>query len=210
MFNTPGPVVSKEEWRAFLTHLTLLELRGAYVVISGSLPRGIAPTAYRDIIMLVQGRGARAILDADGACLREGLKARPFAIKPNIGELRRATGRPLRTESELLRTAVRLHRSGITVVLVSCGKRGLLVVGGESRYRVVPPPVTVRSTVGAGDSAVAGYVVMQAAGKSLEDCMRYAVAAGTAATLAPGNQLCRLRDVQRLLRRVAVTSIGHD
>lgn len=208
MLNAPGPIVSEEEWEGFLTHLALLELRDAYVVISGSLPRGIAPTAYRDIIELVQRRGARALLDADGACFKEGLKAKPFAIKPNLDELRRATGRALKTESDIVRTAARVHRNGIAVVLVSLGRKGLLAVDGESCYRVVPPAVTVRSTVGAGDSAVAGYIVMQAAGKSLDDSVRYAAAAGTAATLAPGNQLCRLADVQRLLRQVTLTRAG--
>lgn len=207
MFNAPGPLVSEAEWDAFLAHLGLLDLQDAYVVISGSLPKGLPVTAYRDIIELVQRRGARAVLDADEACFRHGLKARPFAIKPNLDELRRATGRRLTTEADIRHAAVRLHRSGIAVVLVSRGRNGLFVVADGRMYRVVPPPVTVRSTVGAGDSTVAGYVVMQAAGKSLEDGIRYAAAAGTAATLAPGNQLCRLQDVQRLLRRVMVTPI---
>jgi len=207
MLNSRGPVVTAEDWKAFLAHLKLLDLRDAFVVISGSLPRGIPPTAYREIIELVQRRGARAMLDADGASLRHGLKAKPFAIKPNVRELQGAAGRPLLTEPDILRAAVQVHRTGIAVVLVSRGRKGLLAVTRGAAYRVVPPPVTVRSTVGAGDSAVAGYVVMQTGGKSFEDCVRYAVAAGTAATLAPGNQLCRLRDVQRLLRQVSIDSI---
>ena len=204
ILNAPGPAVTRVEWRAFLTHLRLLDLREAYLVVSGSLPRGVPADAYYQIISLAQKLGARAILDADGPCLREGLKAKPFAIKPNLNELRRALGRSLRTDAEIVETAAALNRSGVKIVLVSCGRRGLLVVGNGVRLRAIPPPVKIKSTVGAGDSAVAGFVFGHASGKSLEECARFAAAAGTAATLAPGNQLCNLKDTLRLVPYIQV------
>ncbi len=204
ILNAPGPTVTPVEWHAFLTHLRLLDLRAAYVVVSGSLPRGVPADAYHQIIALVQKLGALAILDADGPCLREGLKAKPFATKPNINELRRATGKPLRTDAEIVSAAAALNHSGVEIVLVSCGRRGLLVVSEGACVRAIPPPVKVRSTVGAGDSAVAGFVFGHAGGKSLEECARFAAAAGTAATLAPGNQLCTLKDTLRLAPRVKI------
>jgi 6-phosphofructokinase 2 len=207
MLNTPGPSVTSEEWRNFLTHLQLLGLRDAYVVASGSLASGVPADAYYQIVSLVQEQGARAILDADGPCLRAGLKAKPFAIKPNLKELRRALGRPLRTEREILAAAAELNHAGVSVVMVSRGRRGLLVVTDKERIRAVPPHVKVKSTVGAGDSAVAGFVFGHAGGKSLEECARFAAAAGTAATLAPGNQLCRSRDVLRLLPRIKLETL---
>lgn len=209
MLNSMGPAVTSEEWEAFLTHLRLLDLRDAYVVLSGSLPQGVLVDAYRQIIALAQGHGARAILDADGPCFKVGLTAKPFAIKPNLNELQRATGRLMRTEADILRAAAALNRAGVQVVLVSRGRKGLLLVSGAERYRATPPTVKVRSTVGAGDSALAGFVFKHAGGKSLEDCARFAVAAGTAATLAPGNQLCRFRDVQRLVPRIRISSLHH-
>jgi 6-phosphofructokinase 2 len=208
MLNARGPVVTPEEWRGFLTHLRLLDLRNAYVVASGSLPRGVPSDAYYQIVMAVQSQGARAIVDADGAALRAALKARPFAIKPNLNELRRATGRLLRTEADILAIAGDLNRAGVEIVVVSRGRRGVLVVSRGERYRAIPPPVKVRSTVGAGDSTVAGFVWKHAGGKSLEECARFAAAAGTAATLAPGNQLCRLRDAQRLAPKIRVEKLG--
>ena len=186
----------------------MLHLRDAYVVLGGSLPRGLAPDAYRVIIRYVQRRGARAILDADGPCLSEGLKAHPFAVKPNLNELRRVTGRALSSDSEVLQAATGLSRGGVKIVMVSLGRDGLLVVSRSESFRARPPQVTVKSTVGAGDSTVAGFVFLHAAGKALEACVRFATACGTAATLAPGNQLCRLRDVQRLLPRVQIDRLG--
>lgn len=207
MLNARGPLVTADEWQMFLAHLALLELRDAYVVVGGSLPRGVPADAYGRIVQLVQHRGARAILDADGACFKAGLKAGPFAIKPNVNELRRLTGRTLRTEREMMRAASELNRGGVDIVMVSCGRHGLLVASREGDYRAVPPPVRVKSTVGAGDSMVAGFVFRHAGGKSVEECVRFATAAGTAATLAPGNQLCRLADVQRLLSKVKVEKL---
>ncbi|TAJ29363.1 MAG: 1-phosphofructokinase [Nitrospirae bacterium] len=212
MLNARGPTVTAEEWRSFLEHLRLLDLRDAYVVLGGSLPRGVALDAYYQIVRLVQRRGAKAVLDADGPCLKAGLKARPFAIKPNVKELQRVSGRPLRTEADILAAATALNRGGVNVVLVSRGRQGLLVVSGTRHrspllLRAVPPPVKVRSTVGAGDSTVAGFVFRHAGGKTVEDAVRYATAAGTAATLAPGNQLCRLIDVQRLVPRVKIEQL---
>ena len=207
ILHTRGPLIMADEWRSFLTHLGLLDLRDAYVVASGSLPRGVPSDAYYQIVSLVQGQGAKAIVDADGACLKACLKARPFAIKPNVNELRRVTGCSLRTEAEILETATALNRAGVGIVMVSRGRRGLLVVSRDERYRAVPPPVKVRSTVGAGDSTVAGFVFMHAGGKGLEECTRFAAAAGTAATLAPGNQLCRLGDAQRLATKIRIETL---
>ena len=210
LLHTRGPRVTTGEWRGFLDHLRLLDLRDAYVCLGGSLPRGAPADAYRQIVTLVQSRGARALLDADGPPFKAGLKAKPFAIKPNLHELRRVTGLPLRSESEILNAAHSLNRMGIEVVIVSLGSQGLLVVSDKQRtaaniLRAVPPPVHVKSRVGAGDSTVAGFILQHAGGKGLEDCVRFATAAGTAATLAPGNQLCRVRDVQRLLPRIKIS-----
>jgi 6-phosphofructokinase 2 len=208
LLHSRGPVVTRNEWRCFLAHLRALDLRGSYVVVGGSLPSGLPVEAYREVIALAQSHGAKAVLDADGACLREGLKAKPFATKPNVHELRRVIRRPLRREADLTAAAAMVQRAGVKIVLVSRGAKGLLATTGRDCYRAIPPAVTVKSRVGAGDSAVAGFVLKHAGGKSLEECVRFATAAGTAATLAPGNQLCRLRDVQRLLPKVKVEKLG--
>lgn len=208
ILNARGPTISEDEWESFLTHLRMLELREAYVVLGGSLPKGVPIDAYRQIIALVQRRGAKAILDADGVALREGLKAKPFAVKPNLNELRRVTGRELQTDQEVLKAAIAMNRAGVKIVMVSLGQKGVLVVSKSECLRAIPPTVNVKSTVGAGDSTVAGFVFMHAGGKHLEECVRYATASGTAATLAPGNQLCRLRDVQRLVSQIKITKLG--
>lgn len=207
VLNAVGPSVSAQEWKAFVTHLTLLDLRDAFVVVSGSLPRGLPTDAYAQIVQLGRARGAKVVVDADGPALRAAIEAKPFAIKPNVNELRRLVGKPIRSEAELLRAATALNRKGIEIVLVSRGPDGVLLVSEREQYRAVPPSVLVKNTVGAGDSTVAGFVLKYAGGKGLEECVRFATACGTAATLAPGNQLCQTRDVQRLVPKVRVSAL---
>lgn len=207
MLNAVGPIVSMVEWKAFLTHLNLLELREAFVVVSGSLPRGVPTDAYAQIVELGRSRGAKVVVDADGPALRAAVEAKPFAIKPNVNELRRLVGKPINDEAGMLRAATALNRKGIEIVLVSRGPDGVLLISEHERYRAIPPSVVVKNTVGAGDSTVAGFVLKYAGGKGLEECVRFATACGTAATLAPGNQLCQARDVQRLVPKVRVSPI---
>lgn len=212
LLHAQGPAVTRDEWQSLLAHLRLLDLREAYVALGGSLPRGVPVDAYRQIVALVQQRGAKAILDADGPALKAGLKAKPFAIKPNLHELQRVTGRRLRSDADILAAAGSLSRRGVPLVIVSLGPRGLIALGrgpGEPAaiLKAIPPVVRVKSRVGAGDSTVAGFVFRHAGGKGLEDCLRFATACGTAATLAPGNQLCRLADAQRLAPAVRLERI---
>jgi 1-phosphofructokinase family hexose kinase len=139
MLNSRGPSVTQEEWKSFLTHVRLLDLRDSYVVLSGSLPRGVPIDAYRQIITLVQSRGAKAVLDTDGPTLKIGLAARPFAIKPNLNELRRLTGMVLRSERTILSAASRLHRAGVKIVLFSMAQQGLMMISATCCCRAIPP-----------------------------------------------------------------------
>ncbi|MFO0775386.1 MAG: 1-phosphofructokinase [Nitrospiraceae bacterium] len=208
MLNAQGPIVTKDEWTGFLTHMRLLDLRDAMVVVSGSLPRGVPIDAYAQLVQLGRDRGAKVFVDADGPALRAAVEAKPFGIKPNVNELRRLVGEVISSELELLEAAQQLNRQGIEIVLVSRGPDGVLLVSDHEWYRAVPPAVAVQSAVGAGDSTVAGFVLKYCGGKGLEECVRFATACGTAATLAPGNSLCLASDVERLFPKVQVTAIG--
>jgi 6-phosphofructokinase 2 len=124
-------------------------------------------------------------------------------VKPNLRELRELTGEALEGEGEWLTAAKRLVESGkAEVVALSLGHRGALLVAKEMQRRAAALPVRIASTVGAGDSFVAGMVWRLAAGARLEEAFRYAVAAGTAALLAAGTSLAHKEDTERLAREV--------
>jgi len=113
----------------------------------------------------------------------------------------------LQTESEILGFCEQIHSRGISYVLVSRGKAGLLLSSVEQRIKAVAPPVEVDSTVGAGDSVVGGFVLGHSRGKDLADCMRLACAAGTATAQTPGTGLCHRADVEAILPRVDLSKV---
>lgn len=206
--NAQGPHIAPHELDSFLQHLDSLSPPPTYLVCSGSIPPGVPPNIYRLLIEWARPRAVKVILDADGAPLREGIEAVPFAIKPNRRELSGLVGKEMSTVEEVVVSARELHTGGIDVVLVSLGPDGLVGLSDEGVYHAVPPRVEVASPVGAGDSTVAGFLVAKLQGYGLAESVRVATAAGTAATLTSGTELCRNDDVRRLEQEVAVTRLN--
>jgi len=206
VFGADGPDIGPNELMQMVHHVERLE-RPDMVIISGSLPPGVHPVIYRKVIEIARQKGAKVILDTDGDALREGILGLPYAIKPNTHELGRLVGAELSGLDEIIRAARGVHNKGVEVVLVSMGAKGVLLVGEKGQYVASPPEVEVKNTIGAGDSAIAGFVHGLAEGKSIKDALRYAVAAGTATTLMPGTALCRKEDFNKLIPLVKVRKV---
>lgn len=202
--SSPGPWVTLEEAERLRDLVLAHRPAPAWWVLGGSLPRGIPADFYARLIRALQGRGARCFLDADDDALKIGIEARPYGIKPNDDELGRLVGRRLRSEAEILAAAREVLDSGVGVVAVTLGERGALVVTSSSVIHTLTPAVEVHSKVGAGDSFLAGFVHALSRGESLEAAARLATAAGTAAVIHEGTQLCRREDVDRLAVQVSV------
>ena len=206
IFNARGPEIKPYELMQLIHKVENLD-RPEFVIISGSLPPGVNPEIYRKIIEIAKGLGARVVLDTDGDPLRVGLAGGPDIIKPNLHELSRLTALTLSTLTEIVAAARSLLAQGPQIVLVSMGGEGLLLVSGEFQYLAQSPLVEVKNTIGAGDSAVAGFVFGLHSGQDLKNCLAYAAAAGTATILRPGTALCQLADFQRLLPRIVVSEL---
>ena len=187
-----------------LKKLREIRPRPNLIAVSGSVPPGVPLSIYYDIVKEAQGRGIRTILDADGQWLVEGIKAKPYLIKPNVHEAEMLLGRELPTEEEIIEAAFDLLETGVEVVVISRAKEGIIAATKGSLYKAVPPPVKVRSAVGAGDCAVAGLALKLAQRESLIEACQLAVAMGSAAVLTQGTELCRRVDVERLLPKVRV------
>lgn len=202
-FGAPGHRVTGEECRALLDELDRIATDPKLLVVSGSLPPGAATDFYGRVVERFQGAGGRVVLDASGDAFRAALDHKPYLIKPNLRELRNLAGRDLEHEEDQEEAARELIESGrCEVVLLSLGAAGALLVHGGKMARLRSPSVTVRSKVGAGDSMVAGLVWALARQWPLEDAARRAVAAGAAAVMTSGTQLCRGEDVKRLDQRM--------
>ena len=200
----PGPRISRKELERFLKKMGKIRPSPDLMAAGGSVPPGVPASIYYDIIVGAKGFGVRTILDSAGQWLAEGIKAKPYLIKPNIHEAEVLLGRELPTEETIIEAALELGELGIEVVVISRGKDGIIATAEGNLFKAVPPPVKVRSSVGAGDCTIAGLALRLAYGEPLMEACRLAVAMGTAAVLTPGTELCHRADVERLLPQVKV------
>jgi 1-phosphofructokinase len=176
-----------------------------WFVISGSLPQGLPDTIYRQLIELLKEQRVKVLLDSSGLALREGIKAMPDAIKPNLEELSQLMGKPLEKESEITKAIAELLAGGIKQVIVTLGSQGAIIADKDQTLRVRPPAVIAKSTVGAGDALVAGFVVGQTQGLSLAECARLGTAAASASVIQPGTQAGSMNEVARLLGQIDIS-----
>ena len=208
-FSACGPEVRPDELMQLVERMENLK-NPELLAISGSLPRGISPEIYRKIIIMAHRLGAKVLLDVEGKALEVGLQAQPDNIKPNIHELGELVGKDLKNREQILEAARELNRAGIDIVLISLGAKGMLLISQRGEYFAVPPEVEVKNTIGAGDSAVAGFIFGLMNGGDLKRSLMYAVAAGTATTLRPGTALCEMGDFDNILQDVMLEIISEN
>lgn len=174
---------------AFVQKYTSLVSEAELVVLSGSVPCGVPNDIYARLIEIARGRGVRAILDADGELLKNGISAAPYMIKPNIFELRRLVGKEL-CESDVVAAARELINNGIELCAVSMGKDGSVFADKNECLKVSALKVAGGCATGAGDSMVAAAAYGTVCGFDLERLARYAAAAGSATASKEGTEVC--------------------
>jgi 6-phosphofructokinase 2 len=174
------------------------------MVIGGSVPPGVPFNIYYDLVMDANGYGVRSILDSAGHWLEEGIKAKPYLVKPNLHEAEELLRMEFSTEEAIINGALALVEMDIEVAVISRGKDGIIAATREEIFKAVPPPVKLQSAVGAGDCTIAGLALKLAYGEPLIEACRLAVAMGTAAVLTPGTELCHRDDVEKLLPQIKV------
>ncbi|MFC9891813.1 1-phosphofructokinase [Streptomyces pilosus] len=182
--NAPGPELTAAEQELLLD--TVLRRAGGadWIACCGSLPRGLAPSWYAELVARVHAAGVRIALDTSGPALLAALRERPDVVKPNAVELAEAVGRPLITVGDAVKAAGELRAAGARAVLASLGADGQLLVDDDGAWFGSAPVDTVRSNVGAGDSSLAGFLV---AGGRGPGALASAVAHGAAAVQLPGS-----------------------
>lgn len=182
--NAPGPELSAAEQELLLDTVREQSRDADWIACCGSLPRGLAPSWYADVVARAHSGGARIALDTSGPALLEALRARPDVVKPNAEELAEAVGRPLATVGDALKAAEELRALGARAVLASLGADGQLLVEDGGTYFAEARVTTVRSNVGAGDSSLAGFLI---AGGTGPTALASAAAHGAAAVQLPGS-----------------------
>ncbi|MCG2813849.1 MAG: hexose kinase, partial [Thermodesulfovibrionales bacterium] len=206
-FGMPAPHLSESEWQRCLHELSAINSRLDFIVASGSLPPGTPEDFYARVARISKDIGAKVVVDTSGEALRLALSEGVYLIKPNIREFRELAGQEMKGESEIENMAMEIVRGGQSkAVVISLGAAGILMVSREGHERIQPPTVPIVSKVGAGDSTVAGIVLSLARGNALRYAVRFGVAAGTAAVMTPGTELCRREDTERLYEQMTLES----
>ncbi|MCP8463828.1 1-phosphofructokinase [Pseudomonas sp. ZM23] len=195
--NGPGPLVSGAQQDALLDRLDLISADFEVAVVAGSLPRGIEPQWLCELLQRLKSRGLKVAFDCSGAALRAGIEAGPWLIKPNDQELGEACGQLAGSDAETAAQVESLRARGIEQVVLSQGADGVRWFGPQGTWQALPPAVDVASTVGAGDSLLAGMLHGLLCGWPAERVLRHATAV---AALAVTQFDFGIGDAQRLSR----------
>lgn len=173
-----GPSVSQEEAEAFLLRYEQLIKPHNIIVMSGSLPKGLPANFYRKLIATANEMDKLVILDTSGEGLKEGMKEKPYCVKPNRDEIKQLFGCDTDDQGELVKALYKMNEDGIKLPIISLGEEGSLALIEGNCYLFEPPKVEFKSTVGCGDSFIAGLAVMLKRKKGLLYSLKTANACG--------------------------------
>ena len=196
-FGMPANSLTEDEYQKCLDALNEIESI-EFIIVSGSFPPGTPLTTYSRLATIADRKKAKLIVDSSGTALEQAVALGVYLIKPNLAELCTLAGVDridLRDVEENARMVIRKYNC---CVIVSLGKDGAMLITENEVHKVTPPDVKIKSTVGAGDSMVAGIVYKLGTGSNLEQALQYGVACGTAATMNPGTELCHKEDADAL------------
>ncbi len=206
-FGMPGPEFQEQEWEQFLTALSAMDPAPEYLVVSGSLPPGVPADFYARAARVGKERGAKVIIDTSEEAMKKVLEEGVYLIKPNIREFRELVGKDIKEEAQIKAEARKMIGSGrCELLVISLGAAGALMVTEKITERILTPTVPIVSKVGAGDSMVAGIVLSLARGRSPRESVLFGLAAGAAAVMTPGTELCRRDDAERLFENMISAS----
>lgn len=177
------------------------------LVVTGSVPPGIADSYYYDVVKRAKEKQVKVILDAEGTLLMNGLKAKPYLIKPNLYEFEMAFGLKSREMKDIINVCRKILGGGVEVVCLSMGEEGAVIVDAKEAYLCRPSNIEVQSTQGAGDSLVAGICIALEEGKGIKDMLRYGVACAQGSLIKSGTQLCEKHDFESFRQEVRVEKI---
>ncbi|MDB5979029.1 MAG: 1-phosphofructokinase [Pseudomonas sp.] len=205
--NGPGPQVSDEAQLALMTRLEQIAPSFDAVVVAGSLPRGVSPDWLQALLLRLKDMGLKVALDTSGLALRAGLSAGPWLIKPNTEELADALDAPIISIEAQAEVAARLRAQGIEHVVISQGSEGVHWFSSTVALHASPPKVVVASTVGAGDSLLAGMVHGLLSGHPAQQILRTATAIAAMAVTQIGFGISDAAQLKRLEKSVSVRAL---
>jgi|SRR5579883_202641 len=205
--NEAGPSLTADEL-ARVEKALERRLEGAqWLMLCGSVPPGVPGDFYTKLIRMARGRGVKTLLDTDGDALLHGVEACPTVVTPNQQEAERLLNRALITRAHFTEAATRMRAMGAETVLLSLGSRGVVAVNENQLLEAIPPRVEAVSPIGAGDALAAAYTWAATKKKDFTECVRWAVACGTASARLPGMQFPDLDQTKEIYKSVEVRAV---
>jgi len=203
-FGFPGAKLLEHEWQQCIDALDRID--GAeFLVASGSLPEGVPDDIFARLAAISKKKNLKLVVDTSKAALQHAANAGVYMLKPNLTELSLVLGKKELSQDEVAAAGKEIiARKFCEVLLVSLGEKGAMLFTKDKELKASTPRVEKKSTVGAGDSMVAGFVLSLFQGKILEDALRYSVACGTAATMNSGTELCNKMDADALFQKIII------
>jgi len=202
--NEAGPHMEKAEI-ARLEKVVLEKLSGAaWLMLSGSLPPGVPPSFYANMIVKARELKVKTLLDADGEALRHGIEAGPTVASPNQQEAERLLSRALLTRGHFRAAVARIREMGAGSVVLTLGSRGAVGAFGNRTLEAVPPRVDAVSPIGSGDALAAAFVWAMERKNDPADALRWGVATGTASALLPGLRFATREQAEKIYQQVEV------
>ncbi|MDQ0650777.1 1-phosphofructokinase [Pseudomonas cedrina] len=198
--NAPGPLVSEQAQKDLLKMIAIIGPEFDAVVVAGSLPRGVSPQWFQAMLQQLKDLGLKVALDTSGEALRAGLQAGPWLVKPNTEELAEVLGNPTDAITQL-------HQQGVEHVVVSDGAAGVTWYSSGATLHATPPKVEVASTVGAGDSLLAGMLHGLLSGDTPEHTLRRATAIAAMAVTQIGFGISDDAQLARLESSVQIRTL---
>lgn len=202
--NELGPVITPEELTRMEKAVASRLESASWLMLCGSIPPGVSSDFYTKLIRLARERKVKTMLDTDGDPLPHGIEAGPSIVSPNQPEAERLLNRALITRAQFLEAASRIKTMGAEAVMLSLGSRGVVAVNENQLLEVIPPRTDAASPLGAGDALAAAYVWAATKKKDFADCVRWAVAAGTASAKLPGLEFASLEQTKEVYKSVEV------
>jgi tagatose 6-phosphate kinase len=205
--NEEGPFVTKAELTRFIKEYIKILKYSKIIIASGSVPKGVPKTIYRDMVKIAKDNNVIPIIDASGKFLEEVIEAKPYMIKPNISELRTLVGYDLKDEFEIVHESRYICKQGVEIVVISLGNEGVIFATKDRVFKAKIPKIETVNVVGSGDALIAGYATAMIENYSMEDAIKYSVACGTANALEKEIGYVDINNVKHLYNKVELLRV---
>jgi 1-phosphofructokinase family hexose kinase len=205
--NEPGPTINEAGLAQLAQKTRDLVQAGDWWVLAGSLPPGVEPGYYTELITIIQSAGAKVFLDTSDEALRQNCGAKPLLVKPNDEEAHALTGLPVNTPAEIAAVGMAISAMGPASVVISLGKVGAVLVDKGKAWLAASPKIVAANPIGAGDSMVAGIVWGLSQGDSMQDALCKGIACGAATASQKGTSVGSRDQVNDLLSQVQMREV---